>query len=248
MDMKEEPRWVQLRQVVLATLDHAGDTELVRSTLRLGPSFDDPELAAIGLADATMPVGPDTYLEVCAPMTEDHQVTKWLHKVGGKSGWCLSTQVPNLGGVRERCAELGVRVAVEAKALGHEIIQLHPLDVGVLLELDSFVPREEWFWDDLERAKVAQSQRGTFVDDIVGVEIAIEKPESMATKWATILGLPIPVPDSDEDGTVLSFSGRLVRFVEVAGRRGLVAVDMHTTDRARVGDSVELCSTRIRFV
>lgn len=244
--MSEEPRWAQLRQVVLATLDHAGDVERAKRTLQLGPSFDDPELATIGLADATMPVGPDTYLEVCAPLTTDHQVAKWLGKAGGKSGWCLSTQVPNLDGVRERCEQVGVRIAIEAQALGHEIIQLHPLDVGILLELDSFVPRDEWFWDDLEGAKVAQAQRGTFVDDIVGVEIAIDDPVAMATKWATIIGLP--GPELVADGAVLSFSGRPIRFVAPEGRRGLVAVDMHTTDRARVGDSVELCNTTIRFV
>ena len=204
--MNEQPRWAQLRQVVLATLDHAGDTELVRRTLQLGPSFDAPELATIGLADATMPVGADTYLEVCSPMTEDHQVSKWLRKVGGTSGWCLSTQVPNLDGVRERCAQLGVRIAVEAQALGHEIIQLHPLDVGVLLELDSFLPRDEWFWDDMEAAKVAQAQRGNFIDDIVGVEIAIEDPAAMAATWATIIGLP--EPELVDDGAVVSFSAK----------------------------------------
>jgi len=246
MEMNEEPRWAQLRQVVLATLDHAGDSELVRKTLQLGPSFDDPELATIGLADATFPVGPDTYLEVCGPMTEDHQVAKWLRKVGGTSGWCLSTQVPNLDGVRERCAQLGVRVAIEAEALGHEIVQLHPLDVGVLLELDSFIPRDEWFWDDLEGAKVAQSERGVFVDDIVGVEIAVEDPAAMATTWATIIGLP--EPELVENGAVLHFSGRQIRFVGLDDRRGLVAVDMRTSDRARAGDSVELCNTEIRFV
>jgi hypothetical protein len=249
MEMTEEPRWAQLRQVVLATLDHAGDLELAKRTLQLGPSFDDPELATIGLADATMPVGPDTYLEICAPMTEDHQVAKWLRKAGGKSGWCLSTQVPNLEGVRERCEQLGVRIAIEAQALGHEIIQLHPLDVGVLLELDSFVPRDEWFWDDLEAAKVAQAQRGTFVDDIMGVEVAVEDPAAMATTWATIIGLP--APELVSDGAVLFFSGRPIRLVSldaVAGRRGLVAVTMHTSDRTRVGDSVDLCNTKIRFV
>ncbi len=246
MEMNEQPRWAQLRQVVLATLDHAGDTELVRSTLRLGPSFDDPELATIGLADATMPIGAQTYLEVCAPMTDDHRVAAWLRKVGGKSGWCLSTQVPNLDGVRERCAQLGVRIAVEAQALGHEIVQLHPLDVGVLLELDSFVPRDQWFWDDLASARVAQLQRGVFVDDIVGVEIAIENPVAMATTWATIIGLP--APELAGDGAVLSFSGRPIRFVGLEDRRGLVAIDMHTSDRARAGDSVVLCNTKIRFV
>ena len=69
----------------------------------------------------------------------------------------LSTQVPSLDGVKERAAEHGVRVAVETQAMGHDIIQLHPLDVGVLLELDAFLPRDGWFWDDLPAAQAART-------------------------------------------------------------------------------------------
>jgi len=53
-----EARWAELRQVVLATLDHEADVERARKALHLGPSFGDPELTTIGLADATMPIGP----------------------------------------------------------------------------------------------------------------------------------------------------------------------------------------------
>ena len=67
--------------------------------LALGPGFGDPLLAELGLADFTAPVGPDTYLEVLAPTTPDHPVARWLGKVGGSSGWVLSTQVPSLDGV-----------------------------------------------------------------------------------------------------------------------------------------------------
>ena len=67
-----------------------------------------------------------------APVTPGHSVARWLGRVGGSSGWVLSTQVPSLHGVKERAAERGVRVAVETRAMGHDIIQLHPLDVGVL--------------------------------------------------------------------------------------------------------------------
>jgi hypothetical protein len=88
-----------------------------------------------------------------------HPVARWLGKVGGSSGWVLSTQVPSLDGVKERAAEHGVRVAVETQAMGHDIIQLHPLDVGVLLELDAFLPRDGWFWDHLPAAQAAQAAR-----------------------------------------------------------------------------------------
>lgn len=241
-----EARWAELRQVVLATLDHEADVERARKALHLGPSFGDPELTTIGLADATMPIGPATYLELCSPLTPDHQVARWLGKAGGSSGWALSTQVPTLEGVRQRCEELGIRIAIEAVAFGHEIVQLHPLDMGILLELDSFVPRDEWFWDDLAEAKVAQSARSTFVDDIVGVDIATPEPATLAAKWATVLG--IEGPEVTEDGALLRFSERDVHFVLPLGRQGLVGVELHASERGDAGQVVELCNTELRLV
>jgi len=220
--------------------------------LELGPGFGDPLLAAIHLADFTAPVGPDTYVEVLAPTTPDHPVARWLGRVGGASGWVLSTQVPSLDGVKERAAERGVRIAVQTKAMGHDIIQLHPLDVGVLLELDQFLPRHQWFWDDLPAARAARAARTAKADDIVAVDVAVDTaaggPAAMAQTWAAIIGIDPPVPTPD--GAALAFSRRTIRFVPAtSGRTGIVAVDVHATDRDRgVGLQGELCHTLIRFV
>ena len=169
-------RWAELRQVGFATLDHAAAVRTATELLALGPGFGDPLLAELGLADFTAPVGPGTYVEVLAPVTPGHPVARWLGKVGGSSGWVLSTQVPSLDGVKERAAEHGVRVAVETQAMGHDIIQLHPLDVGVLLELDAFLPRDGWFWDDLPAAQAAQAARTAKADDILAVDVAVAAP------------------------------------------------------------------------
>jgi len=152
-----EGQWAELRQVGFAALDHAAAVQTATDLLALGPGFGDPLLAAMGLADFTAPVGPDTYVEVLAPTTPDHSVARWLRRAGGASGWVLSTQVPSLDGVRERAEAHGVRVAVDTEAMGRRIVQLHPLDVGVLLELDEFVPREAWFWDELPGARAAHA-------------------------------------------------------------------------------------------
>jgi len=226
--------------------------------LALGPGFGDPLLAAMGLADFTAPVGPDTYVEVLAPTTPDHSVARWLRRVGGASGWVLSIQVPSLDGVRERAAAHGVRVAVETEAMGHRIVQLHPLDVGVLLELDEFVPREAWFWDELPSAKAAHAARTSKADDIVAVDVAVDAtdpgaPAAMARTWAAIIGIDPPAPPClpavTADGAALAFGRRTIRFVPAQdGRTGIVAVDLHATDRATVaGTSGQLCHTRIRF-
>jgi len=216
--------------------------------LALGPGFGDPLLAAMHLADFTAPVGPDTYVEVLAPTTPDHSVARWLGRVGGSSGWVLSTQVPSLDGVKDRAAECGVRVAVETQAMGHDIIQLHPLDVGVLLELDAFLPRDAWFWDDMPAAKAAHAARTTKADNIVAVDVAAADPAAMAATWAAIIGLDPPVATAN--GAAIAFGSRTIRFVPAtSGRTGIVAVDVHATDREHgVGVQGELCRTMIRFV
>jgi hypothetical protein len=242
-------QWAELRQVGFATLAHEVDVKAAIDLLELGPGFDDPLLAAMHLADFTAPIGPDTYIEVLAPTTPDHSVARWLRKAGGSAGWVLSTQVPSLVGVRERAADRGVRVAVDTQAMGHDIIQLHPLDVGgVLLELDEFLPRGAWFWDEMESARIAQAGRSPRVDNIVAVDVAADDPAALAATWAAIIGIDAPVPTTD--GAQIEFSSRTIRFVPARGdRTGIVAVDLHATDRANgVGDSAQLCSTLIRFV
>jgi len=262
-----EGQWAELRQVGFAALDHAAAVQTATDLLALGPGFGDPLLAAMGLADFTAPVGPDTYVEVLAPATPDHSVARWLRRVGGASGWVMSTQVPSLDGVRERAEAHGVRIAVDTEAMGHRIVQLHPLDVGVLLELDEFVPREAWFWDELPGAKAAHAARTAKADDIVAVDIAVPVgsapsgsppgpapsgsppgPAAMARTWAAIIGIDPPVTTAD--GATLAFGRRTIRFVPARdGRTGIVAVDLHATDRDHTaGSSGTLCNTQIRFI
>ena len=243
-----ENQWAELRQVGLATLDHQGAVRAATELLGLGSGFDDPLLAAWHLADFTAPIGPDTYLEILAPTTPEHSMTRWLGRAGGAAGWVMSTQVPSLAGVQERSAEHGVRIAVQTQAMGHNIVQFHPLDVGVLLELDEFLPRGSWFWDDMETARAAQASRSATVDDIAAVDVAVEDPGAMAATWAALIGLAPPAPTSD--GAELAFSSRTVRFVAAAGgRTGIVAVDVRATDREHgPGRKGELCNTLIRFV
>jgi len=233
-----ENQWAELRQVGFATLDHPAAVRAATGLLELGPGFGDPVLDTLHLADFTAPLGPDTYVEVLAPTTPDHSVARWV----------LATQVPSLDGVQERAAERGVRVAVQTQAMGHDIVQLHPLDVGVLLELDEFLPRSGWFWDDLPAAKAAHARRSAKADDILAVDVAVEHPAAMAATWAAIIGLEPPVRTAD--GAEIAFTRRRIRFVlPTAGRTGIVAVDVHATDRTHVaGQQGHLCHTLIRFV
>jgi hypothetical protein len=70
----------------------------------------------------------------------------------------------------------------------------------------------------------------------------------MAQTWAAIIGIDPPAVTAD--GAELAFGHRTIRFVPArAGRTGIVAVDLHATDRAAgPGQQGELCHTLIRFV
>ena len=197
--------WAKLRQVVIATTDHDADTEAVRKAFGLGQGFADPELDKISLVDATMPVSAQRYLEVVGATDGVGPVGKWLAKVGGRGGFVLSVQHPDPDGVRSRAAQLGVRVPIDELAFGKTVLQLHPKDVGLVLEIDGIADPDEWFWDDINPGPEADAG----VDEIIGVEIPVADPVAMNTLWHQLMDLGEPVlPDQVDLG------GAYVKFVD----------------------------------
>jgi len=116
--------------------------------------------------------------------------------------------------------------------------------MGILLELDSFVPRDEWFWDDLAEAKVAQSARSTSSTTSLG---STSPPDPL---FSPPNGRPCSASRAEvtEDGALLRFSERDVHFVLPLGRQGLVGVELHASERGDAGQVVELCNTELRLV
>jgi hypothetical protein len=70
----------------------------------------------------------------------------------------------------------------------------------------------------------------------------------MARTWAAIIGIEPPVATAD--GAALAFGRRTIRFGPArGGRTGIVAVDVHATDRERgTGQQGVLCHTMINFI
>jgi hypothetical protein len=198
------PSWAILRQVVLATTSHESDVAAVRAAFGLGQGFDDPELKKINLLDATMPVGRGRYLEVVAPAAPEGPVAKWLAKVGGRGGYVLSVQHPDPAAVKERALATGVRVPIEEVAFGRQILQLHPKDVGLVLEVDGIDDPAVWFWDDIDPGP----EPGAHVDEILGVEVPVADPAATAAQWRHLLDLP-----GDPGDTALDLGGATVSFV-----------------------------------
>ncbi len=231
--------WADLRQVVIATESPQVVMSVLRSRLGLGRAFGDPELAAFGIADHTMAVGADTYLEVVSPTTRDHPIGRWLAKRGGSAGYLLSVQVSDVDACLARCEQLGVRVSIRHVVQGFHVAQLHPGDMGgSSVELDGLPERGRWFWDILEVDRPESSR----VDDIVAVDIAATDPDALLARWSGVFGL-----DADSQSRTLSLGSRTVRFVHHDTRSGIVAADFHTTDRSLVGTAFTVGNVEIRL-
>jgi hypothetical protein len=195
--------WAILRQVVIASSDHDADILAVRRSFGLGEGFADPMLKDLSLADATLPVSAGRYLEIVGPTEPDTSVGNWLAKVGGRGGFVLSVQVPDAPGVKERALGRGVRIPVDTEAFGKPVLQLHPKDVGVVLEIDGIPDTSEWFWDDIDPGPEA----GAAVSGIVGVEVPVADPAAMTELWQHLLDVPEPTTPNQ-----LDLGGSWVRF------------------------------------
>jgi hypothetical protein len=188
---------------VLAATDAAGASARLAAELRLPDGFGDPELAAIDLVDWNMPVGPHKYLEVVGPRSPDAYINRWLRRVGGQGGYCLSVQVPDVPACKRRARERQVRLAADQDVRGRPIVQLHPADVGILLELDGIPDQAAWFWDGLTPGPRPDAR----IDDIVAVTVGVPDPAATAALWAEIIGLePAGLARLDFSGCAVDFT------------------------------------------
>jgi hypothetical protein len=202
--MVEQSRsWAKLRQVVIGSTDYDADIIAVRRAFGLGEGFADPELKNLSLADATLPVSAERYLEIVGPTEPDTAVGNWLAKVGGRGGFVLSVQVPDAAGVKERALARGVRIPVDTEAFGKPVLQLHPKDVGVVLEIDGIPNDSEWFWDDIDPGP----EPGAGISEIIGVEVPVADPAAMTALWRELLDIAEPTTPNE-----LDLGGAWVRF------------------------------------
>jgi hypothetical protein len=221
--------WAILRQLAAATRDALGDGALAAAELRLPDGFADPALLDIGLHDYVTPVGPQKFLEVVGPVDAGSYIHRWLDRVGGSGGYCLSIQVPDVASCRARAVAAGVRLVADQTYLDYPLIQLHPADVGILLELDGIADPAAWYWDGVAPDPAADA----VIDDIVAVRVAAPDPLATAAQWAHIIGLALTTP------TTLDLSGCLVEFV-AGDVSQLVGVDFQLAAHAEapVGDTL----------
>ncbi len=228
--------WAILRQLVIATDDALTDAETTRDHLELSTGFADPELAKIGLEDCAMPVGPQKFLEFVGPSDGNSYIRRWLDR-GGPGGYCLSVQVPDAPACRQRALNAGVRLAADQILMGHPLFQMHPADVGILLELDGITDPEVWFWDDVTPGPAPDA----VIDDIVRVTVGVPDPVATAALWALIIGLDLLDPTS------LDLSGCRVEFVQHRVGR-LLGADFRLAGTSAAPQIDELFGLQVGFL
>lgn len=243
MSAPTDGRWTIMRQIVIGTADLAATSQQIRTAFRLAPGFPDELLEAIGLHDETIPVGPQAHLEVVGPLDAQASINAWLARVGGTAGYCLSIQVPDLDRHLAAIEADGVRLAMQTEAYGRRIVQLHPGDMGLLVELDEIPDPTQWFWDKIDKEESPQA----LIDDVLGVTLSTPDPQERARRWAAVLCTPLEEIGGNPAVRLGSeaLGHRSVTFVRDDKPR-MSAIDVRAVADAELPDEIDLGQVTLR--
>jgi len=221
---------VRLRQVVLAAADLEPVAAALRRELGLGEPFADPGVALFGLRNAVFALG-DRFIEVVAPAgTEPTAVDRWLERHGGDGGYMLIFQLDDLAAARGRVADLGIRIVWSVDLPDISGTHLHPADLrGAIVSIDRADPPDSWRW----AGPGWTGRTGTgAAGRVEGVTVRVAQPESVAARWAEVLGGPAPG----------------VRFEPAARDRGVTDVTVAVPEAVRRGrDAVMIGGVRFHL-
>ena len=196
---------VRLRQAVLVARDLEASYERLRNALGLGEPFRDPGVGLFGLHNVVCALG-ENFLEIVSP-TQDGTAAGRHFDRRGEGGYMLIFQLDDLESARERAQTLGVRTLWSIDIDDISASHLHPADLGgTIVSIDRPLPHESWRWggpDWIGHAGEGAPGR------LAAVTVRVPDPESIAARWAEVLGL-------EPDGTTL----RLDRDQHVAFERG----------------------------
>lgn len=179
--------------------------ERLRRELRLGEPYRDPAVAHFGLANAVFAIG-DTFLEVVSPVDFENPAARTalrqLERSGREQcGYMAMLQVDDLRAARDRARAVGVREVFEVQLDDMAEVHLHPGDMrGAIVSLSEPEPPESWRWGGPEWSDRAAAGR------LAGIGIAIDDPDGVSERWATVAGGPPPgcrfVHDEQSPGLV----------------------------------------------
>jgi hypothetical protein len=232
---------MRLRQIALVARELRTVETPICETLGLEVCYRDPGLSVFGLRHGLYPIG-DHLLEIVVPKQPKTTAERFLDRRSGDGGYMVIVQVDDLETERARLDAAGIRIVFDAKASGIHGLHLHPKDVGgAILSIDEATPAESWAWAGQDWQ---YHRREEVVNDLVGIEIQADDPETMAARWSVALGRPL------SEKRTIELSDASIRFVAATDGRGdgLAAADLVATDRDRAGETIEICGFRFNLV
>ena len=237
----------RLRQVVVVAADLAATITELQTTFALGHAYADPGVAEFGLANGVIPVG-DQFVEVVSPVRADTAAGRWMTRAGGDAGYMVIVQVESIVAARAHLGNEGLRTVWSGNLREISGTHVHPADIGgAIVSFDEARPFDSWHWagPDWQRNTSAETVTG-----IAGITMAATDPTALkvlVASWARAMNLEIP---SDRvtlpDGSRISFVSSTNELA--AGRSGLVAIDLTSTDPRRVGQTYEIAGTTFRLI
>lgn len=232
---------MRLRQIALVAAELRPVEQALIEAFDLEVCFRDPGIASFGLRHGLYAIG-DRILEVVVPKEEGTTAGRYLERRGGDGGYMVLVQVDDVEAHRTRLAGTDIRIVYEARGAGITGLHLHPGDVGgAIVSIDQADPPESWGWAGQDWAYHSAS---SVVSDLVAVEIQADDPAAMAARWSTALDRPVG------DEGAIALDDAVIRFAPATDGRGdgLAAADLVAVDRARAGQTVEVCGVRFNLV
>jgi hypothetical protein len=155
--------------------------------------------------------------------------------MGGDGGYMVICHTDDAAPFRKRAEAMGIRSVVDADHGGYGAWQLHPADTGgSFLEIDV-----QPGWDTSANPWMPAGPgwqefvRTSRIDGITGVRLAVPDVGAVSSRWEELLG------QAAFDNAELSWA---------TGSRGIVAVDVHSAEPARAGETRRICGVEFRLV
>jgi hypothetical protein len=182
---------IRLRQICLVAPQLEPAVDDLAAVLGLAVCYRDPNVARYGLANALLPLD-SILLEVVAPIAADTAAGRFLSKTGGRGGYMAIFACGDPVERKRNAERLAVRVAHEIERPPYHGVQLHPRDCrGAFIEFNTTQGSDNIYgayppagpdWPRFIRRDVARR--------LVGVEMQSPDPESLATHWGRLIGIP----------------------------------------------------------
>ena len=229
-----------LRHLVLATRDLKKISLELQDFLGLKPRAQDMWTAENrGFYNEMHRIG-TFMLEIVSPVAAGHHMDTWLIEHGGDAGRMLVLQTFDMEGLRQRARAHSLVLTKDGDYAGIPQVQFDNKKFGTFFEYYQYSPPENWFGLPPRGLPYEPSE---IAEDVVAAEVAVEDPAGIAALSPQVFNADaIPGQNS------IRFGHRVVRFVPVARRRGLVGFDVKARDRKLAGRSREICGTQIRLV